>query len=76
VEPGERRGGCSEGVEGTEQIVMETGNGDLICSDRTTGDGLGFEGQNIPAGIGQGIGGNEPIGPGSNHDGIDAHVLP
>ena len=75
TEPGEHRGGCSKRIECAEQIVMKPRDCDLFRPDRSSGNELGFEDQNIPARIGQSIGGHHPIGTSTNHDGVGDHGL-
>ena len=73
VEPSEYWGGCSERIEGTEQVVVEPGDRDLSRPDSAPGVRLSLKDQDIPSGIGQDIGSHQPVGPGADHDGVDDH---
>jgi hypothetical protein len=47
---------------------------DLVCTDGTFGNGLGLEGRDVPAGVGERAGGHRRIGTGADHDGVDSKM--
>ena len=60
-------GGPGQRVEGAEQVVAEAGGGDLGgARRRRPARRLGLEHEHVPAGVGQQVGGDEPVGPGAD----------
>ena len=71
---GKGGGCCPERVKGAEQIVMKSRNRDLPGPDGSSGVGLCFEDEDIPARVSQQVGRHQSIGSGANHNGIDFHM--
>ena len=61
-------------VEGAEPVVDEAGLGQLAAADGTPGLGLRLEHQHTPAVVGQAVGGDEPVRPGPDHDGVEIPI--
>ncbi len=60
-----------ERVEGAEQVVHVPRVGELAAADGATGLGLRLEHEDLPAGVGEHVGGDETIGTGPDHDCVD-----
>ena len=60
-----------ERVERAEHVVHEAGMGELRAADRATRLGLGLEHQHPPSRVGEQVGGDQPVGSGTDHDRVD-----
>ena len=59
-------------VEGAEEVVAEAGRGDLAGPHGSAGLGVRLEDEDLPALVGQDVGGDQPVGTGADDDGVDA----
>ncbi len=55
-------------IEGAEQVVAKAGGGHLRGANGAARLRVGLQDQHVPAGIGQEVGGDEPVGPCANYD--------
>ncbi len=69
-ETAQDRGDGSQGVERTEQVRDERRVQHPVAADRAAGFGLGLKDHHLPSGVGQDVGGGQPVGAGSDDDGI------
>ncbi len=74
VERAQHRRGDSEGVEGREAVVPVAGQRQLRGADRATRLGLGFEDEDVPALVGQQVGGHQPVRAGADDYGVGHRV--
>ena len=69
-EPSDDRRGSGEWVERAEQVVAETGCGDLGRPDCATGLLSRLDDDDGPAGVGQHVGRDQAVRPGPDHHGV------
>ena len=60
-----------ERVEGAEPVVDEAGLRQLAAADRAAGLGLRLEHEHPPTGVGQAVGGHQPVGARTDDDRVD-----